>query len=60
VAYPSREVHFEADDTNILRTRTLGLRVKDGGGRRGEGRRDGLDGHCEVKKDERNRERSGW
>jgi hypothetical protein len=46
VSYPLREVHLDAEDSNILRTRTLGLRVKDGGdGGRGEGRRGCFDGH---------------
>ena len=59
VAYPLREVHFEAEDTNILRTGALNLRVEDGEGGRGESGRGGFDSHCGVKEEERNREWSG-
>jgi hypothetical protein len=45
VAYPLGEVHFDAEDSNILWTGTLGLRVKDGRGGRGEGGRGSFDSH---------------
>lgn len=60
VAYPSRAVYFDAEDTNILGTGTLSLRVKDGGGGSGEGGRGCFNGHCGVKEVERNSKWSGW
>jgi hypothetical protein len=42
--YPLREVHFDAEDTNILWARTLGLGIKDRGrGERGSG---SFNSHC--------------
>jgi hypothetical protein len=59
VAYPSRKVHFDAENPNIQRTGALGLRLKDGVGGRGEGGRGSFDSHG-VKEEVRNSELSGW
>jgi hypothetical protein len=45
VAYPLRKIHLDAEDSNILWTGTLGLRVKDGMGGRGESSRGSFDSH---------------
>ena len=43
---PPREIHFNAEDTNIQRAGTLSLGLKDGGRQRGDRGGRGLDSHC--------------
>ena len=46
MSYSAREVHFDAEDADIVGTGTLSLCLEDRGGS-GGGRR-GLNGHCGV------------
>jgi hypothetical protein len=55
-SYPLREVHFDAEDANILRTGALGQGLKDRG--RGKGGRGSFDSHC-IEGEERNDDCSG-